>query len=183
MTVPNVHSHLEKAPVIPSQNPDKEGASDVFAHRSAPASQATREGQVLIGEGVQIKGEIRECREIEIHGTMEGDLKADVVIVHETGLVKGNINTDRAEVHGSIDGEINVKFQLDVKATGSVAGKTKYGQLSVEAGGRVTGTLDGQADNKDRLLGTAAQKPNTDATPTESTTAPTNSTGSEPALT
>ena len=183
MTVPNVHSHLEKAPVIPSQNPDKEGASDVFAHRSAPASQATREGQVLIGEGVQIKGEIRECREIEIHGTMEGDLKADVVIVHETGLVKGNINTDRAEVHGSIDGEINVKFQLDVKATGSVAGNTKYGQLSVEAGGRVTGTLDGQADNKDRLLGTAAQKPNTDATPTESTTAPTNSTGSEPALT
>jgi cytoskeletal protein CcmA (bactofilin family) len=107
-----------------------------------PAPQGKHEGHVLVGEGIKIVGEIRDCRKIEIYGVVEGDLEAEELIVHDKGLLKGNVKTDRAQVHGSVDGDITVTHLLDVKAKGSVAGKTQYGQLSIETGGRIVGTLD-----------------------------------------
>lgn len=183
MAVPIVSSHVDETSEIPSQNPKSEGASENYSHRTASTSQGKHEGHVLIGEGVKIKGEIRECHEIEIHGSVEGDLEAEVLIVRENGLVKGNVSTDRAEVHGSIDGDVSVKYRLDVKAKGSVAGKTEYGELSVEAGGRVVGTLEEQTSNKDKAAYTTPQKTATDPLHTGSKPAVSNSNDWKPALT
>ena len=155
LTLEHANSHAEKTPETPrqipaiaqvaNQVPNTVGPSERYAHQPAPASRGHHEGHVLIGEGITIKGEIRDCREIEIHGTVEGDLEAEVLIVHGNGVLTGNVKTDRAEVHGSIDGDVMVKHLLDVKAAGSVAGKTEYGELSVETGGRLVGTLDEQS--------------------------------------
>jgi cytoskeletal protein CcmA (bactofilin family) len=189
MSVSNVNSHAEKTPEAPQQTPSNAqianyaGPSEVHAHRPAPASQSQYEGHVLIGEGVKIKGEIRDCREIEIHGTVEGDLEAEVLIVHGKGVVTGTVKTDRAEVHGSIDGDISVKYLLAVKAKGSVAGKTTYGELSVETGGRVVGTLDEQSTKKDNPEGaTSHHRPTTDPILKGNKTATSNPTQRAPAL-
>lgn len=126
-----------------------------------PAPQGKHEGHVLVGEGIKIVGEIRDCRKIEIYGVVEGDLEAEELIVHDKGLLKGNVKTDRAQVHGSIDGDITVTHLLDVKSKGSVAGKTQYGQLSIETGGRIVGTLDDRPAGDDRRIGsnTVADRP------------------------
>ena len=87
------------------------------------------------------------------------------------GLLTGNVKTDIAEVHGSIDGEVSVKNLLDVKAKGSVAGKIKYGELSVETGGRIVGTLDDQSAKKDKPAGATSHRPTTDPILTGSKTA------------
>ncbi len=163
LTVPNVNSHVEQTPEIPAEIPNDAGPSEVHSHRSAPASEDKHDGQVLIGEGVKINGEIRECQKIEIHGTVEGDLEAEVLIVHGKGLLKGNVKTDIAEVHGSIDGDVSVKNLLDVKAQGSVTGKIKYGELSVETGGRIVGTFS--------YSSATSQSPTTDTILTGSKTA------------
>ncbi len=171
LTVEKVNPQVEQTPKIPAEIPNNAGPSEVYSHRSAPASQGKHEGHVLIGEGVKIKGEVRKCRVIEIHGTVEGDLEAEVLIVHGKGLLKGNVKTDIAEVHGSIDGEVSVKNLLDVKAKGSVAGKIKYGELSVETGGRIVGTLDDQSAKKDKPAGATSHRPTTDPILTGSKTA------------
>ena len=183
MTVPTVSSPVEKSPDTFSQTLKSEDSSEIYTHRTAPTSSAKHEGHVLIGEGVEIKGEIRECREIEIHGTVEGDLEAEVLIVHQNGLVKGNVNTDRAEIHGSIDGDVIVKNRLDVKAKGSVAGKTEYGELSVEAGGRVVGTLEEKDTRTDQPAVETLQKPATDPMRTVRSPTVSNPTDRAPALT
>ncbi|HSR55003.1 MAG TPA: polymer-forming cytoskeletal protein [Alphaproteobacteria bacterium] len=108
----------------------------------APEANTDQEGRIVVGAGVKIVGEIRDCREIEIFGIVDGDLEVEDLLVHENGLLKGNVKADRAEVRGAIEGEVAVKELLDVKAKGSVAGKTAYGALSIETGGRVVGTLD-----------------------------------------
>lgn len=111
----------------------------------APKLRRPHEGHVLIGEGVKIAGEIRDCRKLEIHGTVEGDLEAEELIVHENGLLKGSIKTDRAVVNGAIDGDVSVTNLLDLKSKGSVAGNTQYGEISVETGGRIVGMVDDRA--------------------------------------
>ena len=147
----------------------------------ASASQGEREGHVLIGEGVKIKGEIRDCRLIEIHGTVEGDLEAEVLVVKEKGLLKGNIKTDMAEVHGSIDGDVSVKNLLDVRAKGSVAGKTEYGELSVHTGGRLVGTLDDQHAKKNEPTNVTSQKASNRPDLAETKSTKSRPTDSEPA--
>jgi cytoskeletal protein CcmA (bactofilin family) len=112
----------------------------------APAEPAAtvdrRPGHLVIGEGVKIVGQIRECRQIEIFGAVDGDLEVEELIVRENGILKGNVKADHAEVWGALDGEVSVKELLDVKSGGSVSGKTEYGALSIANGGRVVGTLD-----------------------------------------
>jgi cytoskeletal protein CcmA (bactofilin family) len=137
------------------ETPGNEGRSGMSrpqdaAEEPAPKSRGEHEGHVLIGEGVKIVGEIRDCRKLEIHGTVEGDLEAEELIVHENGLLKGSIKTDRAEVNGTIDGDISVTHLLDLKSKGSVAGTTQYGEISVETGGRIVGDVDDRADRNGR---------------------------------
>lgn len=132
---------LRRLPSFPEDRHDRPASS--------PAPHGQHEGHVLVGEGIKIVGEIRDCRKIEIYGVVEGDLEAEELIVHDKGLLKGNVKTDRAQVHGSIDGDITVTHLLDVKSKGSVAGKTQYGQLSIETGGRIVGTLDDRPTGDD----------------------------------
>jgi cytoskeletal protein CcmA (bactofilin family) len=151
----NMKSRIDKTREAVGRIPDNDDPSGVSrpldaSDAPAPKPRGLHEGHVLIGEGVKIVGEIRDCRKLEIHGTVEGDLEAEELIVHENGLLKGSIKTDRAEVNGTIDGDISVTHLLDLKSKGSVAGTTQYGEISVETGGRIVGKVDDRADRNGR---------------------------------
>ena len=88
----------------------------------------TGEGIVVVGKGASIVGEISNCSQVEIAGALEGKVVADVVIVHEGGCLKGHIVSDRAEVHGTIEGQIQVEDHLDIRATGDVSGEMRAGK-------------------------------------------------------
>lgn len=172
MTVANPTSYAEEMPETPWEIPTTAGPREVLAQRPAPVSQGKQDGYILIGQGVTIRGEIRDCRVIEIHGTVESDLEAEVLIVHEKGLLVGNAKMDRVEVHGSIDGDVMAKHLLDVKAKGTVIGRTEYGELSVAPGGCLVGVLDEQPAKKDKPAGAPLHGPNADSLPTGNKTAP-----------
>jgi cytoskeletal protein CcmA (bactofilin family) len=51
------------------------------------------------------------------------------------------VNTEHLTVAGGFSGDANVTGNLYVKSTGKVDGKVAYGNLAVEEGGVVLGTL------------------------------------------
>lgn len=102
------------------------------------------DGTVLIGRGTKIIGEIQDCSKVEVQGQLEGHLVADSVIVREGGVLKGGLTAAQAEIHGHVEGEINVEGLLDVRATGQVFGDLTYGTFAVAAGGDVSGSVNGQ---------------------------------------
>ena len=170
MTIPNLNAYAEQMPETLARFPNTAGPAEVHALRPAAVSQGKYQGHILIGEGVMIKSEMLKCRVIEIHGTVEGDLEAEVLIVHEKGLLMGNAKMDSAEVHGSIDGDVVVKHLLDVKAKGTVIGRTEYGELSVETGGCLVGVLNDQSAEKEKPAGLTLHRPNTESLPAGSKT-------------
>lgn len=96
---------------------------------------------VVIGGNCQVKGEIRNCRRLEIEGELEGDLETGEIVVREGGRISGNIKAHSAEIHGNVDGILLVEDLLDIHESGIVDGEINYGKLSVASGGQLVGTL------------------------------------------
>lgn len=95
-------------------------------------------GVLIIGEDAVLKGEVRSGQRVEIWGYVEGGVTASEVIVREGGKLFGTVNSDTAEIYGTIQGDIRVQQLIQIKSTGRAVGKIKYGRLSMEEGGELS---------------------------------------------
>jgi cytoskeletal protein CcmA (bactofilin family) len=99
------------------------------------------DGHVVVGKGASIVGEITNCSQVEIAGALEGKVIAEAVIVRAGGCLKGTVQSERAEVHGIIEGQVQIEQHLDIRSTGRVSGELAYGRLSVASGGCLAGNI------------------------------------------
>lgn len=101
---------------------------------------ADNQGVLIVTEDTVIRGvtEMRNCRQLEVHGYMEGDVSARNVLVHKTGRLFGSVKTDTAEIHGTVQGDVVVKNLIDIRSSGNVSGNVKYGKLALEIGGNLS---------------------------------------------
>ena len=110
--------------------------------RTPPQAIVTNtDGHVVVGKGAFIVGEITNCSQVEIAGALEGKVTAEAVIIRASGCLKGTVHSERAEVHGIIEGQVQVEQHLDIRSTGRVSGELAYGRLSVASGGCLAGTI------------------------------------------
>lgn len=91
--------------------------------------------------GSKIIGTIITDSDMRVDGVIEGDVKCSgKLVIGEQGLVKGNIECQNAEIMGKIDGKINVKFALALRATSNLVGEITTGTLMVEPNAIFNGT-------------------------------------------
>ena len=125
--------------------PEDNQVAPCEAEASQPA-ETIGDGLVVVGKGAKISGEITNCSQVEIEGALEGNVVAEAVIIRAGGWLKGKVHSDRAEVHGTLEGQIQVQEHLDIRSTGQVSGELAYGRLSVESGGRLAGNIQLYSD-------------------------------------
>ena len=104
---------------------------------------AENQGVLIVTEDTVIRGvtEMRNCRQLEVHGYVEGDVSARNVLVHKTGRLFGTVKTDTAEIHGTVQGDVVVKNLIDIRSSGDVSGNIKYGKLALEMGGNLSAEM------------------------------------------
>jgi len=90
--------------------------------------------ETIIGAETGIKGELKAKGTVRIDGMLEGDVHADSVIVGETGRIKGDIHSRGVVVGGRVDGNIDSKEMVELKAKAKVYGKISTGKLVVSEG-------------------------------------------------
>lgn len=83
--------------------------------------------------GSKIIGTIIADSDIRIDGTVEGDLTCSgKVVIGEQGKLKGTINCQNAEILGNMDGKMEVKNTLALRASGNIKGEVTTQVLIVE---------------------------------------------------
>ena len=97
--------------------------------------------KVVIGEGVNIKGEITNAVEVQIDGTADIVLKTENINVGSKGILNGSIEAKNADIWGKFDGDLKISNTLTVQELGHVSGKIEYSQLQIKLGGNITGEL------------------------------------------
>ena len=101
-----------------------------------------REAKLVVGPQIKIKGvEISDCDTLVVEGRIEATLDSRVLEITEHGVFQGTIAVDNAEVHGRFEGELTVRKQLTIHATGKVSGKIRYAKIKVEEGAELAGEI------------------------------------------
>lgn len=92
----------------------------------------------IISAGVEINGHINSPGEIQLDGTIDGDITCGAFSLGESGKVNGRITADSVTIRGCVDGEIcgsKVRLEKTAQVTGDVTHQT----LSIEGGARISG--------------------------------------------
>jgi cytoskeletal protein CcmA (bactofilin family) len=100
----------------------------------------------FVGAGSRFKGDVETKGTIRIDGIVEGNLRADWVVLGEKALVRGNIEARGVVVGGSVDGNLKAKDLLEIKTKGVVLGDVVAGKLAVLEGGMLHGRISMQVD-------------------------------------
>jgi cytoskeletal protein CcmA (bactofilin family) len=91
--------------------------------------------------GSKIIGTIITDSDIRVDGTIEGDMKCvGKIVVGEKGRVVGTIECQNAEIMGHVEGKIDAKQSLALRATSHVEGEIKTQTLTVEPNAVFNGT-------------------------------------------
>jgi cytoskeletal protein CcmA (bactofilin family) len=109
---------------------------------AGPSEIADGGKRLIVGEGIQMKGEITACDRLIVEGQVEVTLKATRMLeIKPTGHFTGSCEVEEAEVSGIYEGNLTVRGRLTVHAGGRVTGDINYGEIELERGAQITGKL------------------------------------------
>lgn len=97
---------------------------------------------LLIGREIALSGQITACDKVIVEGKVEAQLTdSRFVEVSESGQFKGSAEVEEAEIRGRFEGRLSVRGRLLIRGSGKVAGEIAYGQIEIECGGEISGTV------------------------------------------
>ena len=99
---------------------------------------SANKGVLFIAEDTIIRGNVRNCRQMEVAGYIEGEVVTQELVVREGGRCFGTVTTGTADVHGTLQGNVNVKQLINIRSTGAVNGTVQYGKMAMEMGGSLS---------------------------------------------
>jgi len=103
-----------------------------------PTQPVKQEPPSLISHDLTVVGDLKSEGEIQVDGTIEGDIRTKTLLVGEEADIKGEIVADSVRVHGRINGQIKARSVLLFK-TAHVVGDIMHEDLAIETGAFLEG--------------------------------------------
>lgn len=108
-----------------------------------------------IVEGTSIIGDIVSKADFRLDGELIGNFTSQgKLVIGASGVIKGEIICNNADIEGEFHGKIKVLEILNIKATARIHGEVVVGKLSIEPGAEFTATCtmlknNNEVTNKD----------------------------------
>jgi cytoskeletal protein CcmA (bactofilin family) len=116
----------------------------------ASASPKKRVPPSIISVDLVITGNLVSDGEIQIDGTVRGDIQTKELLVGETALIEGEIIAESVRVHGKVDGQIKA-LNVSLAKSSHVVGDILHDNLSIETGAFLEGHCKRLADGEFQL--------------------------------
>jgi cytoskeletal protein CcmA (bactofilin family) len=98
---------------------------------------------LVVGRGISLQGTVTDAERLVVEGTVESQMIAAAeLFVAGSGVFKGEVEVEDAEIAGAFDGTITARGSLIIRTTGRISGTARCRKLSVEEGGQVSGKMD-----------------------------------------
>jgi cytoskeletal protein CcmA (bactofilin family) len=102
--------------------------------------------ETIVGPRTVFRGNIAAYESIRIDGKVIGNIESPpgsniTVALGKTAILQGDINTYRALIAGRVDGNIYASERAELHNGADIHGEVIYGQIGVEQGAKLTGTM------------------------------------------
>lgn len=92
----------------------------------------------IISENLTITGSLKTDGDIQIDGTVDGDVDSKLLTLGESGVINGAIITDVARISGTVNGSITARV-VELGRSAKVTGDINHFSLAIEPGAFVQG--------------------------------------------
>jgi len=108
-------------------------------------------GTTLVSKSTQVVGDIHFNGNLEIEGTIKGNIYADTdskarVRVMEHGRVEGEIRVPTVVINGRVTGDVYASKHIELAARAVVEGNVHYQLIEMVKGAQVNGNLVHEAE-------------------------------------
>ena len=134
----------------------------------APGFQAKpKPSPSLLSSDLTVRGNVTTSGDIQIEGSIEGDVRCHLLTVGESATIKGEIAADDVVVNGRVIGRLR-GLKVRLTATARVEGDIVHKTIAIESGAHFEGTVQRQEDP----LGDSTSRPAVAAAPARPRTDP-----------
>src|SRR5689334_23103220 len=141
-------------PLVPSAPSPWPGSFEQGDHES-------ERKRLTVGPGISLSGQITDCDRLVVEGEARVVLeRVRAITIAATGrFTEGRAEVEEADIGGLYEGDLTVRGRLLIRRTGRVIGTVRYGELEIERGGNLSGSvgfLERSADPTLRALDAGA---------------------------
>ena len=99
----------------------------------------------VLSSDLHITGNLKTSGDIQVEGTVEGDIRAHLLTIGETATIKGEVTADDVVVNGRIVGRVR-GLKVRLTATARVEGDIIHKTIAIESGAHFEGSVQRQDD-------------------------------------
>jgi len=110
-----------------------------------PSTPKVKPAASVLSSDLLITGNIKTSGDIQIEGTVEGDIRAHLLTVGESATIRGEIVADDIVVNGRVVGRVRglkVRLTSSARVEGDIIHKT----IAIESGAHFEGSVQRQDD-------------------------------------
>jgi cytoskeletal protein CcmA (bactofilin family) len=112
---------------------------------STPMTPKPKPAPSILSSDLVIKGDIKTTGDIQVEGTIDGDIRAHLLTVGEGATIKGEVVADDVVVNGRVVGRVRglkVRLTSSARVEGDIVHKT----IAIESGAHFEGSVQRQED-------------------------------------
>ncbi|MFD0858356.1 bactofilin family protein [Roseovarius aquimarinus] len=112
----------------------------------------------VLSSDLHVTGNMKTTGDIQVEGTVEGDIRAHLLTIGETATIKGEVIADDVVINGRIVGRVR-GLKVRLTSTARVEGDIIHKTIAIESGAHFEGSVQRQDDPLNPKAKTAEPAP------------------------
>ena len=131
-------------PAVPPASSGSAAPAPAASEFKASAPKAKPPASLLSAD-LHVTGNMKTTGDIQVEGTVEGDIRAHLLTIGESATIKGEVVADDVVVNGRIVGRVR-GLKVRLTSTARVEGDIIHKTIAIESGAHFEGSVQRQDD-------------------------------------
>jgi cytoskeletal protein CcmA (bactofilin family) len=110
-----------------------------------PSAPKVKPPASILSADLHVTGNMKTTGDIQVEGTVEGDIRAHLLTIGESATIKGEVIADDVVVNGRIVGRVR-GLKVRLTSTARVEGDIIHKTIAIESGAHFEGSVQRQDD-------------------------------------
>ncbi|PRY26449.1 cytoskeletal protein CcmA (bactofilin family) [Aliiruegeria haliotis] len=137
---PAKDTETAKAPEAAAKKPGAMPTMD-----TKPAAPKAKPPASVLSSDLTITGNLKTTGDIQVEGTVEGDIRAHLLTIGENATIRGECVADDVVINGRIIGRVR-GLKVRLTSTAKVEGDIIHKTIAIESGAHFEGSVQRQDD-------------------------------------